>query len=287
VTVTLRGDRGSYDGLRAARVEDVLEHAHAVACRFGDDRFVELCESGFDVVCHHGADVTNYKSLDFDAVAALASNTHNLPRVAAALGAAGSALVLTGSVFEPDEGQGEPGDGLPAFSPYGLSKALTAHAFRYWCELENVPFGKFVIPNPFGPLEEPRFTAYLVGRWMAAETPRVGTPAYVRDNIHVDLLALAYAAFAEHVAAEAPRYAHHAPTGYRETQGAFAHRFAAELAPRLGIPCPLELAEQTEFAEPRVRLNVDPVDAVALGWDEHRAWDAIAEWYGARARAAV
>jgi UDP-glucose 4-epimerase len=52
-----------------------------------------------------------------------------------------------------------------------------------------------VIPNPFGLYEEPHFTAYLMTTWLASETPRVQTPRYVRDNIHVSLLAKAYAAF--------------------------------------------------------------------------------------------
>ena len=38
-------------------------------------------------------------------------------------------MVLTGSVFE--HGAGEGSDGLPAFSPYGVSKSLTAEIVRY------------------------------------------------------------------------------------------------------------------------------------------------------------
>ena len=60
-----------------------------------------------------------------------------------------------------------------------------------------MPLGKFVIPNPLGPFEEPRFCAYLIRQWQAGEAAEVRTPAYVRDNIHVDLLAAAYAAFAK------------------------------------------------------------------------------------------
>ena len=39
--------------------------------------------------------------------------------------------MLSGSVFEGGEGSGS--QGLPDFSPYGLSKALTAQMFRYYC----------------------------------------------------------------------------------------------------------------------------------------------------------
>jgi hypothetical protein len=41
----------------------------------------------------------------------------------------------------------------------------------------------------------------------------------------------------------------------------------------------VELARQTEFAEPRIRINTDPLDAEALRWDETAAWDELARYY--------
>ena len=76
-------------------------------------------------------------------------------------------MLLSGSVFEGGEGAGS--QGLPDFSPYGLSKALTAQVFRFDCGRAGLGLGKFVIPNPFGPYEEPRFTAYLMKNWLAGE----------------------------------------------------------------------------------------------------------------------
>jgi hypothetical protein len=51
------------------------------------------------------------------------------------------------------------------------------------------------------------------------------------------------------------------------------------MRPRLGIPCAVELKRQTEFSEPRVRINTDIPDAAALGWDEAAAWDGMATYY--------
>jgi UDP-glucose 4-epimerase len=118
-------------------------------CSFGDDKFMALVvQGGWDVLCHHAADVTNYKSPNFDTVAALRNNTHNLPAVVDTLRAIGcERVLLSGSVFEGAEGAGS--QGLPDFSPYGLSKALTARMFAYYCERAGVGLGKFVIPNPF------------------------------------------------------------------------------------------------------------------------------------------
>jgi UDP-glucose 4-epimerase len=285
VHATFRSGEDAYDGLRADRVRiaaGVTTPYFGLA--FGDDGFVELLErEPFDVVCHHGAEVGDYRSPDFDVAAALARNTRQAGAVLRALHGWGGAFVLTGSVFEQDEGEGE--RPLRAFSPYGLSKGLTGAAFSYYADREGVQLGKFVIPNPFGPLEEPRFTSYLVRTWAAGETARVATPAYVRDNIHVSLLALAYAAFVERVAARSATRM--APSGYVESQGAFAQRFAAELGPRLGLETPLDLAEQVDFPEPRTRVNSDRADRLVT-WDEGRAWDDLAAYYaGATAPAAA
>jgi nucleoside-diphosphate-sugar epimerase len=266
------------DALRRERARLATEACRpAYGVSFGDEAFVALLrDGGFDLLAHHAADVTNYRSPDFDATAALATNTRNLgPVLQALLAGGGRRVLLTGSVFEGGEGAGS--QGLPDFSPYGLSKALTAQVFRYHCARAGVGLGKLVIPNPFGPWEEPRFTAYLVKGWFGGQTPNCSSPLYVRDNIHVSLLARAYARFAAEVPDKG--FARLNPSGYVESQGAFTLRFAAELRPRLGLPCPVELKKQTDFPEPRVRINTDVPDAAALGWSEEEAWDELARYY--------
>jgi nucleoside-diphosphate-sugar epimerase len=182
---------------------------------------------------------------------------------------------LTGSVFEGGEGAGS--QGLPDFSPYGLSKALTAQVFRFYCARAEVGLGKFIIPNPFGPYEGPRFTSYLMKNWLAGTTPVCSSPSYVRDNIHVSLLAKVYSRFAEQLPATG--FTRINPSGYAESQGSFTLRMAREMHPRLQLPCPVELTKQVDFPEPRVRINTDPADADALGWDESAAWDELARYY--------
>lgn len=269
-----------YDGIRARRVEGLDGRCRReFGVRFGDERFLGIIrsEGPFDLLAHHAARVGDYRSPDFDVAGALADNTLNLRAVLDALAEGGTRRVLlTGSVFERGEGAGS--GGLPSFSPYGLSKALTADTFAFFCDRAGLHLGKFVIPNPFGPMEEPRFSAYLARTWFAGKTAGVRTPDYVRDNIHVTLLAKAYAEFAE----ELPGGLGHTrlgPSGYAESQGAFARRFAAALAPRLSLPCELELGEQTDWSEPAVRINTDVPDRAALGFDEARAWDELADFY--------
>ena len=93
---------------------------------FGSENFLKIIrENRFDLLCHHAAEVRNYKSPDFDADRAFHYNTLNLREVLAAIKPRGlKAVVTTGTYFEPDEGAGDMP--LRAFSPYSLSKGLTA-----------------------------------------------------------------------------------------------------------------------------------------------------------------
>jgi len=276
VVAPLRRSREDYRGdTRAERVARLGPVAECCFSRsFGDDGFLDLCRSGsWDLLCHHAAEVGDYRSPAFDVAAALAANTRHFPQVLAAMrGLRG--VIITGSVFEANEGAGT----LPlrAFSLYGVAKGITAELIRCYCESAGVTLGKFVMPNPFGPFEEPRFCAYLMRQWRAGEAAEVRTPAYVRDNIHVDLLAGAYVAFADRVAAT-DGFLRTNPSGYVETQGAFTQRFAREIEARSGLDCRVILAHQTEFPEPPVRINTDPLSL--HDWSERAAWDAIAAYY--------
>ena len=283
VVCPLRGTPESYEGIRKTRVEmlkplcELAPHAP-----FGSDRFLDLIRGGgsWDLLCHHATESANYKSADFDAIAALKNNALNLRAVLAALKTAGlRGALLTGSVFENDEGKGD--EPLRAFSGYGLSKGLTWQLFLHYCGEAHIPLGKFVIPNPFGSLEDPKFTAYLMKNWRDGKTAGVKTPDYLRDNIHVDLLAAAYGAFVERVAVLPAGFLKLNPSGYVETQGEFALRAGREVQKRLGWPCQLELSKQEDFSEPLRRVNTDPVAANFPGWNETRAWDSFAEFYAA------
>jgi len=277
---------GDYQGVRAERVRMLMDCCTPVfECAFGGQKFLDMIKgsSGWDILCHHAADVTNYKSPDFDIDAALSANTLNARLVFEVLKSAGChKMVLTGSVFEQNEGIGE----MPirAFSPYGLSKGLTSEIFQYWCRHYGIALGKFVIPNPFGPFEESRFTTYLAKTWLQANKASVNTPAYIRDNIHISLLALVYRMFAERQP-EDVEFVRTNPSGYVESQGAFAHRFASEMTTRLGVPCQLELATQHVFEEPKTRINYDCVNGESLGWSESDSWDELAEHYIKRLKA--
>jgi UDP-glucose 4-epimerase len=278
VVAPLRGGKNDYtQGIRAERVRLLTGFCETVwDCPFGSDAFIAMAGAGgYDVLCHHAARVSDYRSAEFDVTGAVAENARNLPLLLKRMQHL-RAVVLTGSVFENDEGAGNAP--LRAFSPYGLSKGLTHQVFRYWCDITGVRLGKFVISNPFGPYEEPRFGSYLMRCFFEEKTAEVRTPLYVRDNIHADLLAACYARFvATAIENGAPLTCH--PSGYVESQGAFAQRFGREIARRLGRDCPVVLGTQTDFSEPLSRINTEPALVSIKDWDESAAWDSIYAFY--------
>ena len=279
VITPLKSAESTYEGMRKARISEFSSLADVrYLTPYGSPEFDDLLKTeSFDLFCHHAADVTNYKSPDFDAVSALKNNVGNISNVLNALQNKGcNRILLTGSIFEQNEGAGS--DLLRAVSPYGLSKGLTSEVFKYYADRSGMSLGKFVIPNPFGPFEEFRFTSFLIKNWMEEKEVNVSQGAYVRDNIHVSLLAKAYSHFAKQIP-EAKGFIKLNPSGYPESQGAFTARFANEMRSRLRIPCAFTLSNQTEFPEPKVRLNTDLLDTSLLKWDEKNAWDDLSAYY--------
>lgn len=282
VLCVARGTLDGYSGLRAQRLAKLEELCHfGWDAPFGSKNFLDLiAQAGpFDILCHHAAEVTDYKSPSFQIDAAVAANTQALPAVLDLLQHSGCRrIVLTGSVFEADEGAGTMP--LRSFSPYGTSKTLTAEIFRNEARKRDMALGKFVIANPFGPYEEPRFTDYLMRCWKDGQPAKVNTPAYVRDNIPVTLLAESYARFA----CGLPDTGFHriTPSFHAETQGAFAQRFAAEMASRLQIDAALDLAVQTAFSEPEARVGIDILNPQDFDWSEQDFWDKAALYYAGK-----
>jgi len=274
VTAVFTRPLAAYSGVRLQRVQIVQPLCQCLFdVRFGDEAFLSLVNSQqWDLLCHHAADVTNYKSPQFDPVKALANNAHNLANTLEVLRNRGcSEIILTGSVFEQREGRGT--KPLRAFSPYGLSKGLTYDLFAYYSGVYGISLSKFVIPNPFGPYEEERFTSYLIDTWMQGKIPQVKTPSYIRDNVPVTLLAKAYRKLV------AKRTSTYHPSCYAETQGLFAKRVADAMRSRLQLPCELQLCEQTSFQEPLERVNSNNIDWEEVQWNESAFWDEFADYY--------
>lgn len=280
VVAPLKRPKEDYMALRKERIDEIAHCSELVFNHpFGSPAFLALIEKSppFDLFCHHAAEVTDYRNPQFDFANALVKNTYGLPETLDMLLAKGCAhIILTGSVFERGEGCGS--EGLEALSPYGLSKGLTYEAFRFFCRKKRMHLGKFIIPNPFGPFEEDRFTTYLMKEWFKDHTAIVKTPEYIRDNIPAPLLANAYVDYGERFFKN-PSLERYAPSFYRETQKEFAMRYADETRKRLKIPCTLEFLPQEHFEEPRIRVNIHTLNGAKLFFDEERFFDENTLWY--------
>lgn len=279
VVVPLTRGVDAYTGLRGERVARLAASAAPVFnAPLDSDLFRDLARTGrFDLFAHHAADIPGYRSPDYDVAEGVARNLAGAEAAVRAAADGGCrALVSTATVFEPGEG-GE-GPDAPAVSPYGLSKGLTGQALAGYAANAGLSFGRFVIANPFGVLEEGRMAWSLFQAWFRGEPGRVLTPAYVRDNQPVTALAAAYARLAEKLlAAAGPVRLDARPSGLVGTQGDFARRLAAEAGPRLGLACDLVLNEQIDFPEPRVRVNDEP--CLPPGWSGETFFDAYAAYY--------
>ena len=268
------------DPLRARRVDELAGVCQReFGCVFGGAKFMRLAAKPWDLLCHHAAVVGDTRSPDYDVAAAFAANTRNLSGVLRRLRDGGcGAAILTCTFSERGEGKGS--GGLPGIRPYDLAKKATtesflAHAYHYKLRL-----GRFVMANPFGPLEKPNsFTAYAAQQWRAKKIVEVRTPEYVRDNLHISLMAMAYGDFAQKFAKGKKQTAAYHPHGYIEKQGVFAKRFAREMRKRWNLLCEVALAKQTDFPEPLSRYGIHRPDTKALGWNEKAAWDGIADYY--------
>jgi len=109
VLATFRKPAAEYpDALRRDRANLAIKYTSPVfGTAFGDDAFLDLIKTEKpDLLCHHAADVTNYKSPDFDVPSAVANNTKNLRHVFEAMKACGGKVLLTGSFFASGEGAG-------------------------------------------------------------------------------------------------------------------------------------------------------------------------------------
>ena len=279
VVAPLTRQADGYPGLRGERVARLSASAARVfEAPLDSDQFRDLARTGgFDLFAHHGADIPGYRSPDYDVAAGVARNLAGAgPAVRAAADGGCRVLISTATVFEPGEG-GE-GPDAPAVSPYGLSKGLTGQALAGFAEEAGLSFGRFVIANPFGVLEEGRMGWSLFQAWFRGEPGRVLTPAYVRDNQPVPHLADAYVRLAGRLLeSDRPVKLDARPSGLVGTQGDFAKRLAAEAGPRLGLACDLVLNNQVDFPEPRVRVNDEP--CLPSGWRGEAFFDAYTNYY--------
>ena len=269
----------SYSGIRGRRASMAAEHCRpVVGVKFGDEKFLDLVKNeSFDVYGHHGAWTKDYRQMEgYEFHEAWLNNTRNVQQVLSFLANNGcQRIVISASVFEGECGLSSSPD-IP-FSPHGLVKQFTSKTFDFWGRHYGQHVSRFVIPNPFGELDNPKLIDYLCREWYAGRVPQIRTPLYIRDNIHVELMAFAYRHWLETMPMEKGGSVF-APAGYVSSMGDFVSLVANEMRPRLGLNCEFSLGTQTDFSQPMILVNDNPVDSLFENWNPSTAWDSLAAY---------
>jgi UDP-glucose 4-epimerase len=235
------------------------------------EQISKIKDQNVDILCLHGAYVHNYQSVDFDIAAAVEKTFEVTNPLIAKFPQA--RIFHTGTFSEPDESSGN----VPrlSFNPYSTSKS------KIWQQIQSLEkerrIAKYVMPNPFGPLESKRFTDYLLKSWARMQTPIVNFPFHVRDNVPIDLLRKHYARCVENFEFGDERIEKFYPSMFAETVQAFAQRYKNELETRSGFQLGLGTNLNSAYTEPIVRVNHENCQMVVKDWIEEKSWDSTAE----------
>lgn len=270
----------SYQNRKSASRFGLLENhfQFVFEAPFGSENFIRAIRNErADILCLHGSHIPDYKSQSFNISESLEKNLFNVHEVFQALAETNLRYVLTGTLFEA--GEGDDGNPTEPGSPYGLAKSLVTQAFKYYSAKFQIPMRHFVIPNPFGIHEDKKFNYYLADCWINHQIASVKTPDYVRDNIPVPLLALAYQTTCKSLLDQRELVGTTRPSGYVESQGAFTARMAGHMRQHLGLPCEFNVLQQTDFQEPRDRHNSEDMFEAFPQFIEAIFWQEYADYY--------
>ena len=226
----------AYSGISQVRMMRIQESTTCIFdTQYGTKPFVDILEHhSFDTYCHHWSYTTNYQKLDFNLEKALQQNTLNVTTVLERLAKKGcTKIAVTGSIFSGFQSNQE--SKLP-FSPYGLSKKIQSEVFHLYGDIFGLDVRTFVIPNPFGAFDNRKMASIFLEQWLNHKTAQVFIPDYIRDNIHVELLALGYANWIQSFLNPDIQDTTFLPSGYRMSVNKFVSYFAEAMRPRLDAP---------------------------------------------------
>ncbi|MEM7646984.1 MAG: hypothetical protein AAF203_08750, partial [Pseudomonadota bacterium] len=97
-------------------------------------------------------------------------------------------VIHTGTVYEAGEGGCH-----SSITDYGKLKSLFWSEFKELAKKYKIVVNKVVLPNPIGPLESPsKLVSSFWAHWAAGKKPTLKTPHWVRDNISLHKMLLAY-----------------------------------------------------------------------------------------------
>lgn len=223
-----------------------------------------------DALLLHGSSMQDRRSLDFNipmAVEKTVSVTKWINKYFET-----KAVVHTGTFSENNESVGE--NPLQSFNPYSTSKQLIYENHKRI--FEGVPLLKYVMPNPFGQLQQNNLFSYLEKVWAQKEVPIISKPDYIRDFVPIDLLSTNYSKIVEEFILGKYTSEKYAPSYFIGSNKNMATIYSNEISRRIGIELPLKFEKQLDYDEPRIRININPANLIVKEWRENQFWDNLA-----------
>lgn len=185
-----------YNGIKAKRIDNIKRDVTFVFnSPLGENKFNDLLEKPFDILCLHGAHVQNYESPKFELLNSLNRNLNEIEYILKKSFLNGCKTVLwTSSIFEDvlDNNDENIDYYKVPWLKYALSKKTSYTIVKHLALSMGLKFIRFVIPNPFGPFEDKKLCFHLTKSLVEGNDFIVKTPDYVRDMIHIENLAEIY-----------------------------------------------------------------------------------------------
>ena len=147
---------------------------------------------------------------------------------------------------------------------------------EHLCWEKKIEFGREVISNPFGPLQDKKIAHFLAKSFMEKQLFEVKTPDYIRDFIHVRHLALAIAKWSIHFLVNPNRDFGSSRVCWQCFE--FANLFYNEFSKRLGYTCKTSPC-QMKFEEPVELTNKTSITNIIDNYDTNSCWDELIKYY--------
>jgi nucleoside-diphosphate-sugar epimerase len=245
---------------------------------FGSDKFIEILDQKFDLLCLHGSYVLDYGKDSFRFGEAISQNLHRIEDVLRKVRVNNiKGVIWTSSIFENAINIGQQNSNVPTWFKYALSKKMSGMTLEHLCWKENINFGRFVISNPFGPLQDKKFAHFLAKSFFEKQTFEIKTPFYIRDLIHVQHLAEVYCNMTDSFFTKSPTVFID-PCEYVCSLFEFANLFSNEFSKRLGYSCRITTRDM-DFTEPRELTNKTDISSVIDNYDPSLCWDQLLKYY--------
>lgn len=261
-----------YDEVKKNRIQKFWTFTHNImGTQVGDTKFLDAITNGnFDVVCMHAAHGTESFRNGMTWGSAIACSADAIDDIVIACKNSGVKDIVLSESYQ----QGR--DGTISSNDYRFSKEMTSRMYQYACKKHGVNLRTFVIPNPFGPFENEKFTLSAMRAWSSGKAFKVNEPEVNTDNIHVDLLSQVYREFILY------KDKNYVATQYQGSQWNFALKFAREMKKRLIIDTVLEIDGSRELDTPAASyfFHSDKCELVCgYLWNEEASWDELAKYY--------